>query len=227
MFKPIQTTLLCVLTLSIWSCEQKPKDDSKTSGPIFNENIRPTDPRTPEEELAGFILPPGFEIQLFASEPDIDKPMNLAFDAKGRMWVTQSFEYPFPLMGKTGTDKLTILEDTDGDGRADKFTPVTDTLNIPIGILPLTDGAISFSVPNVYRLTDSDHNDKAESGKLMFGPFGYQDTHGMVSNLMRGYDGWVHACHGFTNRSKFAGADGDTITLVSGNTFRFNGACAS
>ncbi|HMG91192.1 MAG TPA: PVC-type heme-binding CxxCH protein [Chryseolinea sp.] len=221
MFKPTQTTLLCILALTIWSCEQQVKDDSKTSGPIFNENIRPTDPRTPEEELAGFILPPGFEIQLFASEPDIDKPMNMAFDAKGRMWVTQSFEYPFPIMGTTGTDKLTILEDTNGDGEADKFTPVTDTLNIPIGILPLTDGALSFSVPNMYRLTDSDHNDKPESDKLMFGPFGYQDTHGMVSNLMRGYDGWVHACHGFTNHSKFAGSDGDSITLVSGNTFRF------
>jgi putative heme-binding domain-containing protein len=221
MFKTTQTTLLCILALSIWSCKQQQRDDSKTSGPVFNENIRPTDPRTPEEELAGFILPPGFEIQLFASEPDIDKPMNMAFDAKGRMWVTQSFEYPFPTMGKTGTDKLTILEDTDGDGKADKFTPVSDTLNIPIGILPLIDGAISFSVPNVYRLNDSDHNDRPESNNLMFGPFGYQDTHGMVSNLMRGYDGWVHACHGFTNRSKFAGTDGDSITLVSGNTFRF------
>lgn len=214
-------TLLFVLAIFLWRCEPKPKDDSKTSGPLFNENIRPTDPRTPEEELKGFILPPGFEIELFASEPQIEKPMNLAFDSKGRMWVTQSFEYPFPKPGTRGTDKLTILEDTDGDGKADRFTPVSDTLNIPIGILPLSDGAISFSVPNLYRLTDADGDDKPESRKLIFGPFGYQDTHGMVSNLMRGYDGWVHACHGFTNRSSFAGSDGDSVTLISGNTFRF------
>jgi putative heme-binding domain-containing protein len=215
---PITILLLAVLA---WNCSTPPRDDSKTSGGPFNENIRPTDPRTPEEEQKGFILPPGFEIELFASEPDIDKPMNLAFDAKGRLWVTQSFEYPFPTFGGKPTDKLTIIEDTDGDGKADKFTQVSDTLNIPIGILPLADGAISFSVPNVYRLTDSNGDAVLESSKVMFGPFGYQDTHGMVSNLMRGYDGWVHACHGFTNRSSFAGADGDSITLVSGNTFRF------
>lgn len=214
-------SLFVALFISACAPPEK-RDDSKTSGKLFQENIRPTDPRTPEEELKGFILPPGFEIQLFASEPDIEKPMNLSFDAKGRMWVTSSFEYPFPVIGKRGTDKLTIVEDTNGDGKADKFTRLSDTLNIPIGILPLNDGAISFSVPSVYRLRDDNHDDKMESYEFMFGPFGYQDTHGMVSNFIRGYDGWVHACHGFTNRSRFAGTDGDSITLVSGNTFRFN-----
>jgi putative heme-binding domain-containing protein len=216
------TLLIIVLIVTFSACKQQPADDSKTKGGPFSENIRPTEPRTPEEELKGFIVPEGFEITLFASEPDIDKPMNLTFDAKGRMWVSQSFEYPFPTAaGLKSTDKLTIVEDTDNDGKADKFTVVSDTMNIPIGILPTADGAISFSVPNVYKFTDADRNDSPESKRRMFGPFGYQDTHGMVSNFIRGYDGWVHACHGFTNRSAFAGVDGDTITLVSGNTFRF------
>ncbi|HZY79351.1 MAG TPA: PVC-type heme-binding CxxCH protein, partial [Cyclobacteriaceae bacterium] len=217
--RPSFILLLMVLAVA---CTQQSRDDSNTKGGPFAENIRPTEPRTPEEELKGFIVPEGFEITLFASEPDIDKPMNLTFDAKGRMWVTQSFEYPFPTgPGLKSTDKLTILEDTNGDGKADKFTVVSDTMNIPIGILPTSDGAISFSIPYVYKLTDADRNDVPENKRVMFGPFGYQDTHGMVSNFIRGYDGWVHACHGFTNRSAFAGADGDTITLVSGNTFRF------
>ncbi len=215
--------IMLLSVVSLMSCRQEvARDDSKTYGELFQQNIRPTEPRTAEEELKGFILPPGFEIQLFASEPDIEKPMNITFDAKGRLWVTSSFEYPFPMVGKRGTDKLTILEDTDGDGKADKFTRVSDSLNIPIGIISLADGAFSFSVPNLYRYYDTDHDDKVERSQFMFGPFGYQDTHGMVSNLIRGYDGWVHACHGFTNFSKFAGTDGDTITLISGNTFRFN-----
>src|SRR6478609_3087078 len=92
--------LLFLVGAFLWSCKPAVRDDSKTSGPIFNENIRPTEPRTPEEELKGFILPPGFEIQLFASEPDIDKPMNITFDARGRLWVTSSFEYPFPMVGQ-------------------------------------------------------------------------------------------------------------------------------
>jgi putative heme-binding domain-containing protein len=204
------------------ACEKPADDESRFNGDVFSENIRSTEPRTPEEELAGFKVPPGFEIQLFASEPDIDKPINMTFDAKGRMWVTQSFEYPFPSApGSKSTDKLTILEDTDGDGRADKFTVVSDTLNIPVGVLPLTDGVMAFSVPNVYHFTDSNGDDKPEGKQFVIGPFGYQDTHGMVSNFVRGYDGWIHACHGFTNLSVVAGSDGDSIKMISGNTFRF------
>lgn len=203
-------------------CKKAVDGDDKFSGDLFTENIRSTEPRTPEEERAGFQLPPGFEIQLFASEPDIDKPINMAFDASGRMWVTQSFEYPFPAApGKKSTDRLTILEDTDNDGKADRFTDVSDTLNIPIGVLPMVDGVVVFSVPNVYRFSDTNGDDKTEQKKFVLGPFGHQDTHGMVSNFVRGYDGWVHACHGFTNLSMVAGTDGDSVKMISGNTFRF------
>src|SRR3546814_19604750 len=87
-------------------------EKSNFKGEEFSKHVRSTDPRTPEEERLGFKLPPGFEISLFASEPDIGKPMNIAFDARGRMWVTQSFEYPFPAKG-TGKDRITILERSD------------------------------------------------------------------------------------------------------------------
>ncbi|GIL21729.1 MAG: hypothetical protein BroJett042_02420 [Bacteroidota bacterium] len=218
--KKIAISMLIPAALVVQSCSKQDNED-KYSGALFNENIRTTDPRTPEEERKGFKLPPGFEIQLFASEPNIDKPINMTFDAKGRMWVTQSFEYPFPTqVGSKSTDKLTILEDTDHDGVADKFTVVSDTLNIPVGVLPLTDGNLVFSVPNLYKFANTGGDEKPEWTKKLIGPFGFQDTHGMVSNFIRGYDGWVHGCHGFTNLSKIAGADGDSITLLSGNTFR-------
>lgn len=195
--------------------------DSLYSGQHFNEHIRSTEARTPDQEKAGFKLPEGFEIELFASEPDIGKPINIAFDASGRMWVTQSFEYPFAATPGKGKDRLSILEDTDGDGKADKFIHFDDTLNIPIGIQPLNDGAIAFSIPNVSRYTDKDGDGKIDSQQKLFGPFEYKDTHGMVNNFADGYDGWIYGCHGFTNRSNVAGADGDTIRLVSGNTIRF------
>ena len=137
------------------------------------------------------------------------------------MWVTQSFEYPFAASPGKGSDRITILEDTDSDGKADRFTHFSDTLNIPIGILPLNDGAVAYSIPNVYRFTDSNNDGKADSRKILLGPFEHRDTHGMVNNFMRGFDGWIHACHGFTNRSTVAGADGDSIKMISGNTFRF------
>ncbi len=216
--------VLMVCALAPFGCDNKQvaDDDSLYSGEKFSENIRSTDARTPEQELAGLKVPPGFEVTLFASEPNIDKPINLAFDAKGRLWVTSSFEYPFPsTQTPKGTDRITILEDTDHDGRADKFTDVSDTVNIPIGILPLNDQALTFSIPSVYKYTDSNNDGKLDNQRVLYGRFGYQDTHGMVSNFMRGYDGWVHACHGFTNRSTVAGTDGDSIRMVSGNTFRF------
>jgi putative heme-binding domain-containing protein len=197
-------------------------DDSQYSGPLFNDNIRSTTARTPEEERLGFKLPPGFEIQLYASDPDIGKPINIAFDAKGRMWVTQSFEYPFPAQSPNkGKDRLTILEDTDHDGKADKFTHFNDTLNIPIGILPLNDGAIAYSIPSVTRFTDLNGDGIADKEKTLLTGFGHKDTHGMVNNFVRGYDGWIYADHGFTNQSTASGSDGHSISMTSGNTFRF------
>ncbi|MFT3948308.1 MAG: HEAT repeat domain-containing protein [Agriterribacter sp.] len=197
------------------------KPDTLYSGAKFNEHIRSTVARTPDEERQGFKLPEGFEIQLYASEPDIGKPINFAFDAKGRMWVTQSFEYPFAAIPGKGKDRVSILEDTDGDGKADKFIHFDDTLNIPIGILPVKDGVVAYSIPNVIHFTDADGDGKPESQQRLFGPFEYKDTHGMVNNFTDGYDGWIYGCHGFTNRSNVAGADGDSIHLVSGNTIRF------
>jgi putative heme-binding domain-containing protein len=201
--------------------EKSAGDDAKYSGKKFQEHIRSTEARTPEEERLGFKLPPGFEIELYASEPDIGKPMNFNFDDKGRMWVTQSYEYPFPASPGKGSDRITILEDTNDDGKADRFTPFSDTLNIPIGIIPVSVGAVAYSIPNVYRFDDTNHDGKPESTKILLGPFQHRVTHGMVNNFIRGYDGWIHACHGFTNQSSVAGADGDSIHMISGNTFRF------
>lgn len=201
--------------------ERQAAEDSLYSGSKFSEHVRTTEARTPEEERAGFKLPEGFEIELYASEPDIGKPINLAFDAQGRLWVTQSHEYPFAAEPGKGADKLSILEDTDQDGRADKFIHYEDTLNIPIGILPIEKATIAYSIPNVYSFVDSNADGTADESSILLGPFGHQDTHGMINNIERGYDGWIYACHGFSNTSTVAGADGDSITMVSGNTFRF------
>lgn len=201
--------------------EQKKPRETETPKEKFSEHVRSTPFRKPEEEQAGFTLPPGFEITLFASEPDISKPINMEFDDRGRLWVTQSSEYPMGANPTPGRDRITILEDKDGDGKADTFIHFEDSLNIPIGIMPVADGAIAYSIPNLSHFTDSDNDGKADKQQVLFGPFGHQDTHGMVNNLTRGFDGWIYACHGFTNTSTIAGTDGDSITMVSGNTFRF------
>lgn len=221
---PLSTKgFLTIFVVFLFSCEQKDKapDTREFAGDKFKENVRSSDARSPQSELKGFKLPEGFEVTLFASEPQIGKPINIAFDARGRMWVTQSFEYPFAAASGKGKDRVSILEDTDGDGVADNVTSFCDTLNIPIGVLPYKSGAVVYSIPNVYFFSDNNNDGRADESRKILGPFKIDDTHGMINNLVRGYDGWIHACHGYANRDTVAGADGRAISMISGNTFRF------
>ena len=145
--------------------------------------VAPTEARTPADERAAFKLPPGFNAQLVASEPDIQKPMQIAFDAKGRLWVTTSRQYPFPAAGRPGTDKLFVLSDFGPDGKARKVSVFADDLNIPIGILPLPDCK---SVHRVERRRDPEARPtptataRRTRRKMLFTGFGIRDTHGMV-----------------------------------------------
>jgi putative heme-binding domain-containing protein len=189
--------------------------------------IAPTDKLSPEQERATFALPPGFEAQLVAAEPDIAKPMNIAFDAKGRLWVTDTVEYPFPVPeGQVGRDSVKVLSDLDpASGRARKVTTFAAGLNVPLGVLPYADGAtggaIVYSVPTISLYADRDGDGKADQVTPLVGPFHTTDTHGMTNNFVRGFDGWVYANHGFRNEDVVAGADGKTLAMTSGNTYRF------
>jgi putative heme-binding domain-containing protein len=189
----------------------------------FSAHVRPTEPRSPEDEARGFRLPSGFEIQLVAAEPEIQKPLNLAFDARGRLWVTDTVEYPYAApKDRPARDSIKVLEDADGDGRAEKVTTFAGGLNIPIGVIPYGDGAIAFSIPTIDRFRDRDGDGRAEVRETLFGPFGYErDTHGMNNAFRRGFDGWIYACHGFNNETAVRGADGGELRMQSGNTYRF------
>jgi putative heme-binding domain-containing protein len=110
---------------------------------------------------------------------------------------------------KGSRDAIKILEDTDGDGKADKVTDFANELNIPTGVLPWHKpehkaGCIAWSIPNIWYFADTDGDDKADVREVLFGPLGYEkDTHGMCSSFRLGLDGWVYATHGFNNTSKF------------------------
>ncbi len=205
--------------------------------PISAQHIAPTDPKSPADELKTFKLPPGFKAQLVASEPDIQKPMQHAFDAKGRLWVTTSYHYPFAAEKGKASDKLFILSDFGDDGKAKKIEIFDDKLNIPIGILPLPDckSCIVSSVGEILKLTDTDGDGKADQREVLFTGFGTRDTHGMYNSFTMMPDapapreasptgadlGWVYACHGFANDSTVKGKDGHVVKMHSGHTFRF------
>ena len=188
----------------------------------FAEGVRPTEPVTAEEQVKTFQLPPGFKVELVVAEPDIYKPMNMAFDAKGRLWLTTSREYPFPApLDKPARDSIKVLEDFDENGRARKVTTFADGLNIPIGIYPYKNGVIAWSIPNIWFFQDTDGDGKADKRDVLFGPFGWErDTHGNQASFRRGFDGWLYATHGYNNISQVRAKDGSEVKMQSGNTYR-------
>ena len=198
----------------------------------FAELVRPTEPRTPEQERAAFHLPPGFEIQLVASEPDLRKPMNMQWDATGRLWITESREYPFPIKdGSPGRDTVRIFSDFGADGRARNVEVFADGLNIPTGLYPFRSASapgaqatwkcVVWSIPNIWLMEDTDGDGKADKREVLFGPLGWErDAHGNLSSFRRGDDGWLYGTHGFNNESTLRGRDGSELKIQSGNTWR-------
>jgi putative heme-binding domain-containing protein len=189
----------------------------------FAVGVRTTPWLAPGDEQKLFKLPPGFEINLVAAEPDIQKPLNMAFDEKGRIWLTCTVEYPYAAPpNRPGRDTIKILEDTDTDGRYEKITTFADGLNIPMGIYPWKGGCVAFSIPNIGHFEDTDADGVCDKRAVLYGPFDTsRDTHGMVNSFRRGWDGWIYACHGFNNDSRVKGRDGHEIHMQSGNVFRF------
>ncbi|MCP4173004.1 MAG: c-type cytochrome, partial [Fuerstiella sp.] len=175
-------------------------------------------PKSPREQLQTFHLPEGFKIELVASEPQIINPINLNFDARGSLYVSQSIEYPIPAPAdRPGRDKLLRLVDTNNDGVPDRVETFAEQLNIPIGVTPVPGGVLGYTVPKLFFFDESG-NDRTRRHER-FGDFGFNDTHGMVSSLTWWIDGWVYGCHGFVNTSEISGSDGNPITMMSGNTY--------
>jgi len=200
----------------------------------FADIVRPTEPLTPDQERASFTVPPGFEVQLVAAEPDLRKPMNMAWDSLGRLWITESREYPFPVRDFSAPmrDTVRVLSDFGPDGRARKVEVFADGLNIPIGLYPfrspgeggkITQKCIVWSIPNIWLMEDVDGDGKADKRTPLFGPLGWEkDTHGNIASFRRGNDGWLYGTHGFNNHSIFKATDGSSIELTSGNTWRIH-----
>ena len=118
------------------------------------ELVASTEPLTPAEQQKKFRLPPGFKIELVAAEPDVPKPINIAFDAAGRLYATCSTEYPFPAEPGKGKDRIQRIVDTNGDGVPDKVSTYASGLNIPIGVAAVHDGVLGHSIPEIFKFIE-------------------------------------------------------------------------
>ncbi|MBM4001465.1 MAG: c-type cytochrome [Planctomycetes bacterium] len=181
--------------------------------------VAETPPLSPAEQQTRFHVPPGFRIELVASEPEIRKPINLNFDAAGRLLVTGSIEYPFPAKGPP-RDDIRALVDRDGDGRFDDVQVIVSGLNIPVGIAAVPGGLVAYNIPSVFRCDWTADHGRPSDPILAYATFDSADTHGMPNGFTYWIDGWIYACHGEGNRSTVAGRDGRPLTMRGGQTFR-------
>jgi putative heme-binding domain-containing protein len=160
-------------------------------------------PQTPEEELASFKVAEGFEVNLFASERDgIVKPIQMRWDERGRLWVACAVSYPQIKPGEKANDYVLVCEDTDGDGRADKFHKFVEGLFMPSGI-ELGDGGIYVAQgTELLHFKDTDGDGRADAKRIVLGGFGTADSHQMINGLNWGFGGelWFTQGHHIYSR---------------------------
>ncbi|MFN0126177.1 MAG: PVC-type heme-binding CxxCH protein [Verrucomicrobiales bacterium] len=178
---------------------------------------------TVEEQIAKATLPDGYALRCFASEPMVVNPVAMTWDHRGRLWVVELYEYPSGAKNpneysKTATDekfrpvinadassprdRVTVLEDTDNDGKADKRTVFVDGLNLATGILCGRGGVLVGQAPNLFFFRDTDGDDKADDYKTVLTGFGLEDRHELLNGFTWGPDGNMYFTHGVFTHSK-------------------------
>ncbi len=168
--------VIATASFSVWAFAQR---DAKIPDP------------DPEIERKALQVADGFEVNLFAADPMLAKPIQMNFDARGRLWVASSEVYPQIKPGQEADDKIIILEDTKGLGRADKTRIFARGLLIPTGVAPGDGGvyvANSTELLHIEELKDG----KAGATRVMLSGFGTEDTHHILHTLRWGFDGLLY-----------------------------------
>ncbi|UFH56135.1 PVC-type heme-binding CxxCH protein [Spirosoma sp. KNUC1025] len=145
-----------------------------------------------QKELESFKLADGFEVTLFAAEPLVAKPIQMNWDAEGRLWVVSSTAYPHLKTGERANDKIFVLEDTNGDGKADKSTIFAEGLLTPTGILPGDGGVYVANSTEILHFADTDGDGKADKKRRILSGFGTADTHHLIHTFRWGPEGSLY-----------------------------------
>ena len=191
-----------------------PNYERRTPAPRFQQPLSTT------EAGKHIQVPPGFELRLFAAEPLLTgNPEAMAWDERGRLWIAETRDYPNNLQPEgQGTDVIKILEDTNGDGRADRATVFADKLNI-VSSLVFSGGGIIVSQANaLVALKDTNGDDKADVRQTVMTGFGTRDTHALASNLKYGLDNHIWGAVGY---SGFNGTVGGQSLTFNQALYRF------
>ncbi len=178
-------------------------------------------PLAAEQSISRFVTPVDFVVELFADEQTFEaKPIAMNWDERGRLWVCETVDYPHDLSeGNRGRDRIRILEDTDGDGRADRSIVFAEGLNIPTAIAFHRGGAVVQNGTETLYLKDTDGDDRADLKQVLISNWSLGDTHGGVSNFRNGLDNWIWGMQGYNQSAPQF--DGQTSQPFRMGFFRF------
>ncbi len=178
------------------------------------------DNHDPEVERQSFDVLDGFEVNLFAAEPMLENPVHMVWGPRGRLWVACSWSYPQLRPGERPNDQIIILEDTDGDGTADKSTVFADGLYIPTGIELANGGVYVGQTPDILFLKDTDGDDRADIRQVALTGFGIEDSHHSISAWRRGPGGWIYFQEGLFIRTQVPTLNG-IVRNNDGGVYQF------
>ena len=178
-------------------------------------------PKSPQDSLDAIRVPEGFAVQLVAHEPLVLDPIAFDWGADGRLWVVEMGDYPKGVDGKGKPGgQIRILEDTNGDGRYDKYTLFLDGLNFPTGVMPWRKGAIISAAPEIFYAEDTDGDGKADLRKTLFTGFSEGNQQHRVNGFQYGLDNWIYGANGDSGGTITSIANGSN-TVINGHDFRF------
>lgn len=209
--------------LKVDDSDTPPRIDAKT-----NESGRAPDGAhvflDGEEAIQQMTIGKGLKVGLFASEkefPELVNPVQIAFDTKGRLWVAAWKNYPHWEPKTPMDDKLLILEDTNGDGKADKRTVFAGDLNNPTGFEFYNGGVILAQAPNLVFLKDTNGDDRYDTREILLHGFDTADTHHTINSFTFDPGGALYMGEGIFHRSQVESPWAPTTRLVDGGVFRF------
>ncbi|OOG77111.1 PVC-type heme-binding CxxCH protein [Algoriphagus sp. A40] len=168
---------------------------------------------TAQEAVDAMTIKPGYKVNVWASEPMMTQPMAFCWDDRGRLWIAENKDYESRGDGfsNSGDSRILILEDTDGDGKADKQSVFMEGLAFPAAIAVGFDGVFIGAPPNLIFVPDKDGDDKADMDdiEILLTGWGIRDRHETLNSLHWGPDGWLYGLQGFATPSKIRKPKGD------------------
>jgi putative heme-binding domain-containing protein len=180
MLRQYSLSLIAAITLTL------------TAPALAQRDLKNIPPPDPEIERKSFIVADGFEVNLYAADPMLAKPIQMNFDAQGRLWIASSELYPQIKPGQKPTDKILVIEDTNGDGTADSTRVFADGLFIPTGVLPGDGGVYVANSTELIHLSDTNGDGQADRSRIVLSGFGTEDTHHLLHTLRWGHDGQMY-----------------------------------